>query len=102
MIRRPPSSPLFPYPTLSRSGVVLQERQRLVRLLVGRVVRREVLLAHRDELVLQVEPAGGVLEQPDGADVAALVPDLDHHRSEEHTSELQSQSNIVCRLLLEK
>src|SRR2546430_13253876 len=36
------------------------------------------------------------------AEVVATVPVQDHERSEEHTSELQSQSNLVCRLLLEK
>src|SRR2546430_5661047 len=76
MIRRPPRSTLFPYTTLFRSAV-------------------SVL---------------GILEQLLDADPAA-VPVLDvsggalkigHDRSEEHTSELQSQSNLVCRLLLEK
>src|SRR5256886_12611083 len=38
----------------------------------------------------------------DQLDCLALVDDCSHHRSEEHTSELQSQSNLVCRLLLEK
>src|SRR5256886_10244048 len=73
MIRRPPRSTLFPYTTLFRS------------LLHGPVGRR--FLHGHDHGV----PEGGV----------ALVGAA-HHRSEEHTSELQSQSNIVCRLLLEK
>src|SRR2546430_4187570 len=87
MIRRPPRSTLFPYTTLFRSGV--RRRQ-------------------------------GVLPAPDGY---LVIEDYAHHpseirallaslrgrvakggrlRSEEHTSELQSQSNLVCRLLLEK
>src|SRR2546430_7533204 len=73
MIRRPPRSTLFPYTTLFRSG--------LVRAVRGRTVRGRLLLR-------QAGRAAG------GAVVAA--------RSEEHTSELQSQSNLVCRLLLEK
>src|SRR2546430_13320407 len=73
MIRRPPRSTLFPYTTLFRSGRVLVPRVRAV--LVGLV----------DDVHLQRVPAA-----------AAVV------RSEEHTSELQSQSNLVCRLLLEK
>src|SRR2546427_8506328 len=83
MIRRPPRSTLFPYTTLFRSGVFLQA--------AGRVDH----LAHGRE-------GGGVLEAhaPHGG-----APRMQAHaeiRSEEHTSELQSQSNLVCRLLLEK
>src|SRR2546430_8208578 len=72
MIRRPPRSTLFPYTTLFRSP--------------GSV---------------GVDPGGRGRRrrQPgDGAGGAAPGP----QRSEEHTSELQSQSNLVCRLLLEK
>src|SRR5688572_31112755 len=75
MIRRPPRSTLFPYTTLFRSvpaGVKREDRR---------------------------EP-----EQPDadqGGDRQDAVAGL-ARRSEEHTSELQSQSNLVCRLLLEK
>src|SRR2546427_7045128 len=72
MIRRPPRSTLFPYTTLSRSR---SQRHRLHRR-VPRGVRR---VAHA-----QAQRAA----RPGG--------------SEEHTSELQSQSNLVCRLLLEK
>src|SRR2546430_10864811 len=77
MIRRPPRSTLFPYTTLFRSMEVETPT-----FLVPR--RRRV----------------GVRERLD-ARGAVLVP-LDEDRSEEHTSELQSQSNLVCRLLLEK
>src|SRR2546427_7368184 len=88
MIRRPPRSTLFPYTTLFRSvDVVLA----CVALHVGIV-----------EAVLQL------LELP--AEVTSrtrhrsrAATDLGRKlRSEEHTSELQSQSNLVCRLLLEK
>src|SRR5688572_32594021 len=48
------------------------------------------------EAAVAVQPPG---DQPE---VAAAGPARDHVRSEEHTSELQSQSNLVCRLLLEK
>src|SRR2546430_4808424 len=75
MIRRPPRSTLFPYTTLFRS-------------LFDRVVG--------DARVLQRLLTG--LPSPVGI-VALFGPGL---RSEEHTSELQSQSNLVCRLLLEK
>src|SRR2546430_6229923 len=76
MIRRPPRSTLFPYTTLFRSRVRLVVEQH--------ELEGQLLPAH-------VDAAGGV-----------HVLDADLVRSEEHTSELQSQSNIVCRLLLEK
>src|SRR2546430_12743775 len=82
MIRRPPRSTLFPYTTLFRSGAEL----------IRDALRLEDPLAaqHLLHLVLHRQP---ILEAPGG-----VRPD----RSEEHTSELQSQSNLVCRLLLEK
>src|SRR2546430_10579040 len=80
MIRRPPRSTLFPYTTLFRSPLVparLAPRTsvRSVVLGAGRGRRRAAGRDPRDRLL---------------------------RRSEEHTSELQSQSNLVCRLLLEK
>src|SRR5258707_6080697 len=75
MIRRPPRSTLFPYTTLFRSRV-----RGTVRL--GVAARRELL-------------AGG--QVPGGVGRRQAV-----HRSEEHTSELQSRQYLVCRLLLEK
>src|SRR2546430_9170171 len=84
MIRRPPRSTLFPYTTLFRSGPVRC------------TVRRRGV----DDLVLG-QLIEGVLEnglRGLRADGETGVPG----RSEEHTSELQSQSNLVCRLLLEK
>src|SRR5688572_31607608 len=82
MIRRPPRSTLFPYTTLFRSDL---ERDGFWKgAPEGREV--EVQVTRRSHLV-EVFPL---------ARENALV------RSEEHTSELQSQSNLVCRLLLEK
>src|SRR2546426_12190212 len=72
MIRRPPRSTLFPYTTLFRSTVTHRNRDR-----AGMKRRRDIR---------------GQLETPLGR----------HARSEEHTSELQSPCNLVCRLLLEK
>src|SRR2546430_10372057 len=87
MIRRPPRSTLFPYTTLFRSVHVdgdmhphrLDSRHYV---LEGRAVQG---VAHR--------------ERPQGPEYRRAGRD---GRSEEHTSELQSQSNLVCRLLLEK
>src|SRR5260370_787099 len=80
MIRRPPRSTLFPYTTLFRSH--------------GRDQRG----ARADE----PHPGAGARRLPraDGADRSRAPPPA--LRSEEHTSELQSHLNLVCRLLLEK
>src|SRR2546430_12492756 len=87
MIRRPPRSTLFPYTTLFRS----QPRDKLLRghaVHTGRAAvgpdtpRRPAQILRREHLLPQRNLQAG--------------------RSEEHTSELQSQSNLVCRLLLEK
>src|SRR5690242_21499871 len=93
MLRRPPRSTLFPYTTLFRSQPGrLADRGR------QRVLRERDHLRHRDE--------------EDRAEKRAVhrthAADDDHEdevggvRSEEHTSELQSHVNLVCRLLLEK
>src|SRR5437899_7159647 len=85
MLRRPPRSTLFPYTTLFRSGeldgVVGSGEDRL-----GQV---------QTDLALDDIEGGRELDVPDM--IAAQI-----HRSEEHTSELQSLRHLVCRLLLEK
>src|SRR3989442_8715788 len=88
MIRRPPRSTLFPYTTLFRS---------IDRRLLSPCARRNPVLG----LGLHAERAGmrvvGIGEQHPGHRSRAAT-----HRSEEHTSELQSRPHLVCRLLLEK
>src|SRR5260370_2701066 len=84
MIRRPPRSTLFPYTTLFRSPCDSREQGRGLRYVPrsrGPDGDRRAGLSTNDELV---------------SGVSSLV------RSEEHTSELQSHLNLVCRLLLEK
>src|SRR2546430_9906410 len=81
MIRRPPRSTLFPYTTLFRSLAPSRNRE----VVVERGTRVEQLV----EVVVHRRTRG-----------ESRPPR--QRRSEEHTSELQSQSNIVCRLLLEK
>src|SRR2546427_8802902 len=88
MIRRPPRSTLFPYTTLFRSGYGLEARPQGPG--GGRVDH-----PHRRR-----RPHGAELQARNRAPVRPL--EKDQARSEEHTSELQSQSNLVCRLLLEK
>src|SRR2546430_9784353 len=77
MIRRPPRSTLFPYTTLFRSILL-------------------VALAGEQHHVAGTRDLDGL------RDGRTAIRDRERQRSEEHTSELQSQSNLVCRLLLEK
>src|SRR5256885_8070015 len=97
MIRHPPISTLFPYPTLSRSTIVDH------RDLPG---PNEILLIERDQPVLasgyvrHVHEPVVLLAHPSRAALRRAVQAVT--RSEEHTSELQSPCNLVCRLLLEK
>src|SRR5689334_23892446 len=92
MIRRPPRSTLFPYTTLFRSmghlkGVTDPEQKRKI---IGRefieVFQREAAKLPKVKWLAQ----------------GTIYPDVIESRSEEHTSELQSQFHLVCRLLLEK
>src|SRR2546430_9946791 len=80
MIRRPPRSTLFPYTTLFRSN--LPE------------VRKYMAAG---ALMVEVLPTDAGQKRVEGKLIF-----IGRQRSEEHTSELQSQSNLVCRLLLEK
>src|SRR2546430_7860643 len=95
MIRRPPRSTLFPYPTLFRSAWS-RDGQRVFFVRAREPKRR---LEPGDVFGFYEPKTGDVwtIEAKDRRE-SRLVED----RSEEHTSELQSQSNLVCRLLLEK
>src|SRR2546427_9576841 len=95
MIRRPPRSTLFPYTTLFRSPLALGSNHTGNLMLVSMMppapssifrLRSSTRSGLRSisEMALRILPLSGPV------------------RSEEHTSELQSQSNLVCRLLLEK
>src|SRR2546430_9950477 len=84
MIRRPPRSPLFPYTTLFGSKMRVPQKSRKAG---GDCGNSALLVEHRQG-------------KPLTAKRASLADPVE--RSEEHTSELQSQSNLVCRLLLEK
>src|SRR2546430_6003484 len=89
MIRRPPRSTLFPYTTLFRSLAVV------VGALSFLVAAYLVNMTFLNEVLAQKGQAWRVPFPP-------ASPGMFYQRSEEHTSELQSQSNLVCRLLLEK
>src|SRR5689334_24193449 len=92
-LRRPPRSSLFPYTTLFRSGPRLQ----------GAVVSDQLAVMHIDSarhMAAAHARAGFRFFGREARGAAGI-----HHlgaRSEEHTSELQSQFHLVCRLLLEK
>src|SRR2546430_9351468 len=98
MIRRPPRSTLFPYTTLFRSHLVVGLRRRRLRVGAAKVTGTG---AGGDPWLLTDAGASLVLDFNHGSPPAP-VPVTLAARSEEHTSELQSQSNLVCRLLLEK
>src|SRR2546430_8408197 len=91
MIRRPPRSTLFPYTTLFRSH---DRRQRLAGHALLVLPRRLDVLSRRRQHLLR--------RHADRDQPRARHLRRGSLRSEEHTSELQSQSNLVCRLLLEK
>src|SRR5436309_12044743 len=81
MIRRPPRSTLFPYTTLFRSARLKKSLEDLMGTSIS-------------------------FKRPDGKDASGYLVNAERGnapgRSEEHTSELQSRENLVCRLLLEK
>src|SRR2546428_8513151 len=79
MIRRPPRSTLFPYTTLFRSNAEVEQ--------------------YRALYLLRASQRGALRLR---AGVAGVLQQVPVERSEEHTSELQSRSDLVCRLLLEK
>src|SRR2546421_9488291 len=82
MIRRPPRSTLFPYTTLFRSSPIIS---------ASSGVRRTKLLPSEPSRYDELNDSSFV-----------FLPSFVTERSEEHTSELQSRSDLVCRLLLEK
>src|SRR5256885_14055540 len=102
MIRRPPRSTLFPYTTLFRSFLAVHHEAAVAAYGQHALLRIEALGcnggrkagAHGRQRVVEQQRVG------DGSTIIACKPDLVHTivRSEEHTSELQSPCNLVCRL----
>src|SRR2546430_7348253 len=90
MIRRPPRSTLFPYTTLFRSELVEKSYTACRTLIRSRSRRALPNMLRLMSLSRLTCPSTMPFER------------TVNYRSEEHTSELQSQSNLVCRLLLEK
>src|SRR2546430_3826548 len=100
MIRRPPRSTLFPYTTLFRSDF----RSYSLRDILRQYRTPATAPAGAEEFLDRFHPPEHRHQQtqPENFRTGTALPGHDHGRSEEHTSELQSQSNLVCRLLLEK
>src|SRR5690606_40768470 len=99
LLRRQPISTLFPYTTLFRSNGAWYDFQL-------KIARKLIFSKWREALggELNLIVSGSAALQPRLARVfaAAQLPVIEGYRSEEHTSELQSRENLVCRLLLEK
>src|SRR5258708_30030110 len=97
MIRRPPRSTLFPYTTLFRSGKINYWGYAPIS-----------FFAPHQAYSSRQDPLGPVTEFRDmvkalhRAGIEVILDVVFNHRSEEHTSELQSPDHLVCRLLLEK
>src|SRR2546426_4941661 len=87
MIRRPPRSTLFPYTTLFRSLSGYSSRY---------------AIASEAQCADEVSRSEGRAADHPLLCASIRTREIDHPRSEEHTSELQSPCNLVCRLLLEK
>src|SRR5256885_9862119 len=94
MIRRPPRSTLFPYTTLFRSSSI-----RKLRGCRRALPARDIFLLIPTALS---EKSSSKRNTGSALPEIALFPSFFRNRSEEHTSELQSPCNLVCRLLLEK
>src|SRR5436190_5674647 len=89
MLRRPPRSTLFPYTTLFRSVQVFR--------CSGELLPEHLKTEHLNTCLWELEEQDLIYQE-------RVVPEEEYRcsRSEEHTSELQSHSDLVCRLLLEK
>src|SRR5256885_5808253 len=94
MIRRPPRSTLFPYTTLFRSKEVR----------ANRFYFQPGEKGYRVEMIYEREgwARSNAIQSPMWRAARATSMESAYRRSEEHTSELQSPCNLVCRLLLEK
>src|SRR5437016_11346691 len=99
MIRRPPRSTLFPYTTLFRSEIGKRESEKSASLR-----QKSLFLAEKSTVPQKKLHFGSIFGHFSLRSFTelAIFPSGPSFRSEEHTSELQSLTNLVCRLLLEK
>src|SRR5262249_59506486 len=101
-LRPPPTSPLFPYTTLFRSGFHESRDHRPGRRRRGGRDRARAGQLRRVRAAQRRNVAAAAGRLPGGVAARWRHADGAPARSEEHTSELQSLTNLVCRLLLEK
>src|SRR5690349_23156735 len=102
MIRRPPSSTLFPYTTLFRSAIVIGAGgQKLKQIGTQARLEMERLFERKVFIELWVKVVEGWTESSQRVRELITQEAGASGRSEEHTSELQSRRDLVCRLLLE-
>src|SRR5690349_22079360 len=97
MIRRPPTSTLFPYTTLFRSIMSFLPLIILFGVFYFMLIRPQMKRAKEQRAMISALNKGDEVLTNGG-----LLGRIDEIRSEEHTSELQSRRDLVCRLLLEK
>src|SRR5437016_8089493 len=97
MIRRPPRSTPFPYTTLFRSQTRGKREENILGM-VGMGHLRGVMVLSKPNLLAGFDDPAG----KDNVGIHEFSHLVEDERSEEHTSELQSLTNLVCRLLLEK
>src|SRR5256885_11691836 len=95
MIRRPPRSTLFPYTTLFRSILYAKERP-----VIRDITYEGLKSAQESDVIQRFRERRITVTKESRYDPVAV--EQAKRRSEEHTSELQSPCNLVCRLLLEK
>src|SRR2546430_13611549 len=102
MIRRPPRSTLFPYTTLFRSAAAGAGEPGKLAAKMASEDRSDASHSSRARIIASSDVRSGVVPKRATLSTnAALGSTACGSRSEEHTSELQSQSNLACRLLLE-
>src|SRR5687768_18118683 len=98
MMRRPPRSTLFPYTTLFRSVGFVND---LAKTVERRIVQADLIQIERDDRAIE-HPHDHALAEHRRQYADSQIDGMSADRSEEHTSELQSRLQLVCRLLLEK
>src|SRR5205085_12136554 len=99
---RPPTSPLFPYTTLFRSLVVdMPPGTGDISISLGQLLPKAevVVVTTPQKLAQDVASRAASMARKTNMRLAGVIENMSGDRSEEHTSELQSQSNLVCRLL---
>src|SRR5690606_40514104 len=102
MLLRLPRTTLFPYPTLFRSSHAAGVNAGCPHIPAHRICQRGTSTGGAMKILMTTDTIGGVWNYAMELSDALMRHGVEVTRSEEHTSELQSRENLVCRLLLEK